>query len=81
VPYPLLAGFARNFGLRTYMVCGLPTLGLPRNEAAFGRAVEFINTNLASGNLRPITARTFPLARVKEAHRTWNQTSKSARLS
>ena len=41
VPYPLLAGFARNFGLRTYMVysfCGLPSLGLPRNEAAFARA-------------------------------------------
>jgi NADPH:quinone reductase-like Zn-dependent oxidoreductase len=72
VPYPLLTAFARNFGLRTYIVynfCGLPTLGLPRNEAAFGRAVKFIDTNLASGKLKPIIARTFPLVKVQEAHR------------
>ncbi len=72
VPYPLPAGFARNFALRTYMLynfCGLPTLGLPRVEAAFSRAVKFINANLASGKLKPIIARTFPLDKVQEAHR------------
>jgi NADPH:quinone reductase-like Zn-dependent oxidoreductase len=72
VPYPLFAGFARNFGLRTYMVysfCGLPSIGLSRNAAAFDRAVKFINTNLASGKLKPIIARTFPLAEVQQAHR------------
>jgi NADPH:quinone reductase-like Zn-dependent oxidoreductase len=72
VPYPLFAGFARNFGLRTYMVynfCGMPTLGLPRNQAAFGRAVRFINTSLASGKFKPIIATTFPLAKVQDAHR------------
>ena len=72
VPYPLFAGFLRNFTLRTYMVynfCGLATLGLPRNEEAFARAVKFINENLASGKLRPAIARSFPLSQIQEAHR------------
>jgi NADPH2:quinone reductase len=72
VPYPILTAFMRNFALRTYMIysfCGLPTIGLPRNEEAFRRAVNFINTNLASGKLKPIIAKTFPLASVQEAHR------------
>ena len=72
VPYPLFTAFARNFALRTYMVynfCGLASLGLPRNEDAFGRAVRFINENLASGKLKPLIAKTFPLDEVQEAHR------------
>ena len=72
VPYPLFAGFLRNFTLRTYMVynfCGLAALGLPRNEEAFARAVKFINENLASGKLRPAIARSFPLSQIQEAHR------------
>jgi NADPH2:quinone reductase len=70
--YPLFAGFARNFTLRTYMVynfCGLPSIGLPRNEGAFARAVKFINENLASGKLKPVIARVFPLSQIQEAHR------------
>ncbi|MBV9481924.1 MAG: zinc-binding dehydrogenase [Acidobacteria bacterium] len=71
-PYPLFAGFARNFTLRTYMVynfCGLPSIGLPRNEAAFARAVKFINENLTTGKLKPVIARVFPLGQIQEAHR------------
>ena len=71
-PYPLFAGFARNFTLRTYMVynfCGLPTIGLPRNEDAFTRAVKFINENLAFDKLRPVIAKVFPLSQIQEAHR------------
>lgn len=72
VPYPLFAGFLRNFTLRTYMVynfCGLATLGIPRNEEAFARAAEFINANLAAEKLRPTIAKTFPLEAIQEAHR------------
>ena len=72
VPYPLFTAFVRNFALRTYMVYnfwGLGTVGLPRNEEAFDRAVKFINGNLASGKLKPIIAKSFPLDRVQEAHR------------
>lgn len=71
-PYPLWTGFARNFSLRTYMIynyCGLATIGLPRNEEAFKRAVTFINDNLAGGKLRPVIAKIFPLSEIREAHR------------
>jgi NADPH:quinone reductase-like Zn-dependent oxidoreductase len=71
-PYPLWTGFARNFSLRTYMIynyCGLSPIGLPRNEEAFGRAITFINDNLAAGKLKPVIAKTFPLSEIREAHR------------
>ena len=71
-PYPLWTAFARNFSLRTYMIysyCGLATIGLPRNEEAFRRAVTFINDNLSRGKLKPVIAKTFPLSEIREAHR------------
>lgn len=71
-PYPLFTGFARNFSLRTYMVysyTGLPSIGLKRNEEAFGRAVNFIQGNLASGKLKPRIAKVFSLEQIQEAHR------------
>jgi NADPH:quinone reductase-like Zn-dependent oxidoreductase len=71
-PYPLWAGFTRNFSLRTYMIynyCGLATLGLPRNQEAYQRAVTFINENLATEKLKPVIAKTFPLSQIREAHR------------
>ena len=72
VPYPLFAAFARNFTLRSYVVysfCGLETLGLRRNDEAFAGAVQFINENLASGKLKPVIAKIFPLSEIQEAHR------------
>ena len=72
VPYPLFAAFARNFTLRSYIIysfCGLEALGLGRNEEAFTRAVQFINENLASGKLKPVIAKIFPLSEIQEAHR------------
>jgi len=71
-PYPLWTAFARNFSLRTYMIynyCGLATIGLPRNEEAYSRAVAFINQNMAAGKLKPVIAKTFPLSAIREAHR------------
>jgi NADPH:quinone reductase-like Zn-dependent oxidoreductase len=52
-----------------YNFCGLPGFGLERDEEAFERAVRFINGNLASGRLKPLIARTFPLHEISEAHR------------
>jgi NADPH:quinone reductase len=72
VTYPLWTAFGRNFTLNTYIVynyAGMPILGLPRDEEAFSRAVESITQNLASGKLKPIIAKTFPLAEVQAAHR------------
>jgi NADPH2:quinone reductase len=69
--YPLLTAFARNFSLRTYLLynyCGLPDLGLHRNEEAFQRAIQFIQRNLAEDKFKPIIAKTFPLSQVREAH-------------
>jgi NADPH2:quinone reductase len=71
-PYPLWTAFSRNFILRTYMIynyCGLPNIGLPRNEEAFARATRFVLQNLAAGKLKPIIAKTFPLSEIREAHR------------
>lgn len=70
--YPLWTAFLRNFVLRTYMVynfAGMPSLGLRRNEEAFSRAVKFITAALASGGLKPILAKTFPLSEIREAYR------------
>jgi NADPH2:quinone reductase len=70
-PYPLATGFARNFTLRTFLVynySGLPDFGIPRDEAAFARAVKFIQLNLAKGILKPLIAKTFPLNRIRQAH-------------
>jgi NADPH2:quinone reductase len=70
-PYPLLTAFARNFSLRAYLLynyCGLPDLGIPRNEEAFQRGVQFIQRNLAEGKLKPIIAKTLALGQIREAH-------------
>jgi NADPH2:quinone reductase len=71
-PYPLWTAFTRSFTLRAYTVynyCGLASLGLPRNEEAFARAVDFIRSNLAAGKLKPVIAKIFPLGEICEAHR------------
>lgn len=55
--------------LRVYNYVGMPILGLQRNEEAFSRAVRFITGNLASGKLKPVVAKTFPLHKIQAAHR------------
>jgi len=70
-PYPLWTALARNFSLRAYIVynyCGLSTLGLPRKEEAFGRAIAVIHEHLAAGRLKPIIAKIFPLDQIQAAH-------------
>jgi NADPH:quinone reductase-like Zn-dependent oxidoreductase len=72
IPHPLWTAFARNFILRTYVVynyCGLPNAGLPRNEEAFVRAVQFSQQNLTADELKSVIARTFRLTEIREAHR------------
>ena len=70
--YPLWTAFRRGFTLQTYMIysyVGYPSMGIPRNEAAFARGIKFVSENLKTGALKPVIAKTFPLDQIQEAHR------------
>jgi NADPH:quinone reductase-like Zn-dependent oxidoreductase len=69
--YPALAQFRKSWRFHVYTVLefiGSPTMGLPRNEAALGRALGFVNEGLASGALRVRIDRSFALDEVVQAH-------------
>jgi NADPH2:quinone reductase len=70
--YPLFPAFFRNFSLESYMIynfTGYPALGMPRNEAAYQRGVDFVVKALSEGKLNPVIAKTFPLDEIVEAVR------------
>jgi NADPH:quinone reductase-like Zn-dependent oxidoreductase len=69
--YPVLAQFRKSWRFHVYTVLefiGSPTMGLPRDEDAFGRGLRFVNEGLASGALQMRIDRSFALDDVVKAH-------------
>lgn len=69
--YPALAQFRKSWRFHVYTVLefiGSPTMGLPRDEGAFGRALGFVNQGLADGTLQMRIDRSFALDDVVQAH-------------
>lgn len=63
-PFPLFAALTKSLTLRGYVLFEI-TGDPPRLEAA----KKFITEGLASGRLKPIIAKVFPLEEIVEAHR------------
>ncbi|WP_400770022.1 zinc-dependent alcohol dehydrogenase family protein [Methylosinus sporium] len=63
-PFPLFAAIRKQLTLRGYTLFSV-TLDPQKRE----RGVRFILDGLATGSLRPIIARSFPLEQIVEAHR------------
>jgi NADPH:quinone reductase-like Zn-dependent oxidoreductase len=63
-PLPLFDVLGKWITIRGYVLMEITT-----DPARLGRAKQFVNDGLASGSLRPLVARTFPLDRIVEAHR------------
>ncbi|MET3496662.1 zinc-dependent alcohol dehydrogenase family protein [Variovorax boronicumulans] len=69
--YPAIAQFRKSWHFHVYKVLeftGAPTMGLPRDEAALGRALDFVHAGLADGTLRVRIDRRFALDEVVQAH-------------
>ena len=70
--YPAVAQFRKSWRFHVYKVLehtGAPTMGLPRDESALGRALAFIDAGLAGGTLRVRIDREFAFGDVVQAHR------------
>jgi len=70
--FPVIAQFRKSWRFHVYKVLehtGAPTMGLPRDEAALGRALAFIDAGLADGTLRVRIDREFAFGDVAQAHR------------
>jgi NADPH:quinone reductase-like Zn-dependent oxidoreductase len=63
-PFPLLAVLRKHLTIRGYTLWEI-TLDAGKRR----RAVDFISGHLASGKLRPVIDRVFPLDQIVEAHR------------
>lgn len=69
--YPAIAQFRKSWRFHVYKVLeftGAPTMGLPRDEAALGRALAFVDAGLADGTLQVHIDRAFALDDVVRAH-------------
>jgi NADPH:quinone reductase len=63
-PFPLFPALAKNLTLRGYTL-----LSITSRPDALAKAKTFVIDNLASGALKPVIAKTFPLEQIVEAHR------------
>jgi NADPH:quinone reductase-like Zn-dependent oxidoreductase len=63
-PFPLFTVLGKSLTLKGYL-----NGEITNNEAALERAKAFITSGLASGQLKPVIARTFPLEQIQEATR------------
>lgn len=63
-PYPHWPAAMKSLSLRGW-VCSY----IANNPARFARVKELILRGLAGGQLKPVIARTFPLAQIADAHR------------
>lgn len=69
--YPVIAQFRKSWRFHVYKVLehtGAPTMGLPRDEGALGRALAFIDAGLADGKLQVRIDREFAFDDVVQAH-------------
>jgi len=70
--YPVAAQFRRSWRFHVYKVLeftGAPSLGLPRDQPAMLRALDFLHRHFASGQLRVLLDRAFSLDDAAQAHR------------
>jgi NADPH:quinone reductase-like Zn-dependent oxidoreductase len=70
--YPVVAQFGKSWRFHVYKVLehtGAPSMGLARDEAALGRALDFIHDGLVGGQLQVTVDRVFPIDDAVEAHR------------
>jgi len=63
-PYPLFPALAKNLTVRAYTLWSVT-----RRPDLMEKATKFIVDHLASGALKPVIAKTFPLEQIVEAHR------------
>ena len=63
-PFPLFTVLSKSLTLKGYL-----NGEITNNDAALERAKSFITKGLASGQLKPVIARTFPLEQIQEATR------------
>ena len=63
-PFPLLDALSKSLTLRGYVL-----FEITGNPLRLEAAKEFITEGLASGRLKPVIAKVFPLDEIVEAHR------------
>ena len=63
-PFPLFAALGKGLTLRGYTL-----FEIVRNPEKLEKGKQFILDLLASGKLKPVIAKTFPLAKIADAHR------------
>lgn len=61
---PLLESLGKSLTFRGYILHEITT-----DPARLKKGVEFVNSGLADGTLKPIVAKTFPFEQIAEAHR------------